>query len=368
MTKRHCRWGILGTAGIARKNWRAIRNSGNGTLVGVASRTADRAAQYIDECQSDCPHPQKPEPIAGYDALLDRTDIDAVYIPLPTGIRKEWVIRAAEAGKHVLCEKPCGRDALEVAELLDVCRTANVQFMDGVMFMHTARLQKMREVLDDGASIGEIRRISSRFSFRAPDGFLQTNIRASGELEPLGCLGDLGWYNIRLALWAMNYQLPLEVTGRILAAHRREDSADSVPIEFSGELIFAGGASSGFFCSFLATHDQMAAISGTKGYLHLPDFVLPFNGDETVFHLEQTDFVTRGTTFEKQRHARRIAAPEHSHGHADAQETNLFRRFGELALGGEPDPFWGEITLKTQQVIDACLVSARNGGASVTFE
>jgi predicted dehydrogenase len=367
MTQKLCRWGILGTAGIARKNWRAILNSGNGTLVGVASRTADRAAQYINECQQDCPHPKTPEPIAGYDRMLDRSDIDAVYVPLPTGIRKEWVIRAAEAGKHVLCEKPCGRDAVEVAEILDACQRANVQFMDGVMFMHTARLQKMREVLDDGKSVGEIRRISSRFSFRAPDGFLESNIRASGELEPLGCLGDLGWYNIRLALWAMKYEMPVEVTGRILAAHRRSDSAESVPIEFSGELVFAGGASCGFFCSFLATHDQMSAISGTKGYLHLPDFVLPFNGTETVFNTEQTEFLMRGTTFEKQRHAQRFASDEHSHGHPDAQETNMFRRFAELALGGQPDPVWGQVTLKTQQVIDACLVSARNDGAPVTL-
>jgi predicted dehydrogenase len=165
----------------------------------------------------------------------------------------------------------------------------------------------------------------------------------------------------------MNYEMPREVSGRILAAHRRGDSAESVPIEFSGELVFPGGASSGFFCSFLATHDQMAAISGTKGCLHLPDFVLPFNGNETVFHVEQTEFLMRGTTFEKQRHPRRFASAEHSHGHPDAQETNLFRRFGELALGGRPDPSWGQIALKTQQVIDACLFSARNDGATVTL-
>jgi predicted dehydrogenase len=366
MTDTRCRWGILGTAGIARKNWRAIGNTGNGTLVAVASRTADRAAQYIAECQAEAPFPRSPEPIGGYEQLLARKDIDAVYIPLPTGIRQEWVIRAAAAGKHVLCEKPCGRNAAEVAAILDACRRANVQFMDGVMFMHTRRLQSMRDVLDDGASVGEIRRISSRFSFRAPDDFLQTNIRVSNELEPLGCLGDLGWYNIRFALWAMNYEMPKEVTGRSLVEHGRGDSSASVPIEFSGELVFAGGASSEFFCSFLATHDQMAAISGTKGYLHLPDFVLPFAGDETVFHVEQTQFIVRGCTFEKQRHARRVVVAEHSHGHPDAQETNLFRRFGDLALSGKPDPFWGEIALKTQQVVDACLKSARNGGAPVS--
>ena len=108
-----CRWGILGTANIARKNWRAIRNSGNSTLTAVASRDAAKARKFIDECQADVPFPTAPVP-CGYDELLARKDVDAVYIPLPTGIRREWVVKAAMAGKHVLCEKPCGVNAADV--------------------------------------------------------------------------------------------------------------------------------------------------------------------------------------------------------------------------------------------------------------
>src|SRR6185369_7862941 len=103
-----CRWGILGTANIARKNWKAIRNAGNSTVVAVASRDRARAQTYIDECQAHVPFAPAPAACGSYAELLDRRDVDAVYIPLPTGVRKEWVIRAAEAGKHVLCEKPCG--------------------------------------------------------------------------------------------------------------------------------------------------------------------------------------------------------------------------------------------------------------------
>jgi predicted dehydrogenase len=72
--------------------------------------------------------------------------VDAVYIPLPTGLRKEWVLRAAAAGKHVLCEKPCGLSLAEVREMTDACRENRVQFMDGVMFMHNPRMRRLREL------------------------------------------------------------------------------------------------------------------------------------------------------------------------------------------------------------------------------
>ena len=98
MTDGICRWGILGTAQIARKNWLAIRNASNATLAAVASRSTGRAEAYIGECQSAAPFAEAPEAVGGYDRLLARDDIDAVYVPLPTGIRKQWVIRAAEAG------------------------------------------------------------------------------------------------------------------------------------------------------------------------------------------------------------------------------------------------------------------------------
>ncbi|MDA0285010.1 MAG: Gfo/Idh/MocA family oxidoreductase, partial [Planctomycetota bacterium] len=118
MSNQTCRWGILGTAGISRKNWHSIRNSENATLVAVASRSSERAQQYIDECQRDVSQLPVPRAVGSYEELLTADDIDAVYVPLPTGIRAEWVIRAAEAGKHVLCEKPCGLDAAEVQRIL----------------------------------------------------------------------------------------------------------------------------------------------------------------------------------------------------------------------------------------------------------
>jgi predicted dehydrogenase len=358
-----CRWGILGTANIARKNWKAVRNAGNCRLVAVASRTAERARQFIDECQSNTPHAPAPRALGSYEELLQCNDVDAVYVPVPTGIRKEWVVRAAAAGKHVLCEKPAGTNAGEVREMLDVCRKNRVQFMDAVMFMHSTRLSSMRASLDDGSSVGRLTRIATQFSFSGDAEFFQKNIRVSHELEPLGCLGDLGWYNIRFILWAMNFQLPQRVTGHLLATHCRPDSILPVPTDFSGELFFPGGVSAAFYCSFVAETQQWANISGTKGYLHVDDFVLPWYGSELGFEVTRPLYDVRGCDFNMQSRSRRVIVNEYSNSFAPSQESNMFRTFASHVLSGQVDQRWGEIAMKTQQVLDACLASASNGTA-----
>lgn len=352
------RWGILGAATIARKNWLAILNSGNGIIRAVASRDADRAQQWIDENQSQHPFSECPEAVAGYETLLAREDIDAVYIPLPTGVRKQWVIAAAKAGKHVLCEKPCGATGADVEEMVAVCREAGVQFMDGVMFMHSDRLPALRRVLDDGESLGTLRRIASQFSFLAPEDFLAGgNIRVNSDLEPLGSLGDLGWYTIRFTQWAMNWEMPKAVSGRII-----NQTETGVPIEFSADLIYESGPTASFYCSFLTEHQQWANISGTKGNIDLRDFVLPYYGNELEFTVANAHFETDLCEFRMERHDTRHAVSEYANSHANAQETKLFRTFAELAASGQPDDHWPRIALQTQQILNACLDSARDGG------
>ena len=360
-----CRWGILSTADIARKNWHSIVNSGNGQIVAVASRTIDKAQQFINGCQASAPAPITVAAVGSYDELLGRTDVDAVYIPLPTGIRTGWVIKAAQAGKHVMVEKPCGVTAADVQKMIDACKASGVQFMDGVMFMHSARLGAMRKVLDDGASVGTIRRIVSHFSFCADESWVQSNIRASSQLEPAGCLGDLGWYTIRIILWAMNYEMPIEVSGRILNGMKRVDSADVVPMEFQGEMHFANGVSATFFNSFRANQQQWAHVSGTKGYLEIDDFVLPYFGNEVSFDVGNHAFAAHGCYFNLEKHLQTHLLREYSNNAENAQETALFRNFGELVLSGKRDAFWPEVALKTQLILDAALKSARAGGGAV---
>ncbi len=184
MAEQLCRWGILGTAGIARKHWRAVRSTSNTTIQAVASRSIESAQRFIDECQVDVPYPHPVAAVAPYEALLQRDDIDAVYIPLPTAMRHHWVIKAAEAGKHVLAEKPAAVDATQLKEMLHACKQHNVQYMDGVMFMHSARLPMIRRLLDDPKNVGKLRRMASQFSFCSNQEFRTQNIRVDSRLEP----------------------------------------------------------------------------------------------------------------------------------------------------------------------------------------
>ena len=366
-----CRWAFLGTAGIGRKNWQSVHRAGNARLVAVGSRDVAKARVFIDECQCSVPVEHLPEAVAGYEAVLARDDVDAVYLPLPTGARAEWAIRAAEAGKHVLIEKPCGTSVAEVEAIVAACRQAGVQFMDGVMFLHSGRLDAIRGRLADGAGgVGSIRRIASQFSFRAPEGFLTSDIRVRSDLEPLGCLGDLGWYSIAFTLWALAPRAPIAVTGRVVAAAAAPQSPRPVPVEFAGEILFAGAGSdppiaTSFFCSFLVAHQQWAHVSGTRGSLRIDDFVLPYCGDTASFTVSHPDFLLDGCDFRMERHEEVVTVAEHSHSHASAQEARMFRDFSALVLSGQPDPRWPEISLAVQRVMMACVESAAAGGREV---
>ena len=364
-TPSHCRWGILSTALIARKNWQAILDAGNASLVAVASRDKARSVQFISECQADVPHPQLPEACGSYDELLARTDVDALYIPLPTGMRKEWVIRAAEAGKHVLVEKPVGTNADDVREMIAACERNRVQFMDGTMFMHSRRLLRLREVLDDRERIGDIRRMALHFSFAGGDEFIRGNIRTHAALEPLGCLGDLGWYCARFALWTMRFEMPQQVTGRIHSEVAQDAGLATVPREMSGELLFKDGISASFHTSFVSENAEWANISGTKGSVFVSDFVLPFSGAATRFTVRQPEFVVDGCRFNMHERRTEERMDEPSNNAPGAQEANMIRAFSALVLEGRLDPHWPETALKTQRVLDACLASARSGSTAV---
>ena len=364
MSKQTCRWGILSTADIAKKNWQAIWNAENATLAGVASRDKSRASAFIESCQSQRMFDPPPQAFGSYDALIESNDVDAVYVPIPTGLRKEWAIKAARNGKHVLLEKPCSPCAGDLAEIIAACQENHVHFMDGVMLMHGPRIPEMRKLLDDGETVGEIRRICAAVSFQGGDDFVADNIRGKKDLEPQGCLGDLGWYTIRIILWAMNWQMPHSLSARF---HRTSspDKTTAVPLEVSAELYFDDGVTASFYNSFVTHMQQWFVIAGTKGYLRSDDYMLPRVSYEQSFETVKAEFVKFGLDMMMEHYTQRHAFPEYGSGQRNAQETNLIRNFSANVLNGNLETRWADYSLKTQTVLDACMASGAADGSLV---
>ena len=224
------------------------------------------------------------------------------------------------------------------------------------MFMHSERLTKIKEVIKE---LGELKRITSHFSFLGSGDFAESNIRTSSELEPLGCVGDLGWYNIRFALWVMDFQMPQQVIGRFLKQHQRGDCSDSVPIEIEGELHFEGGVTAAFYNSFVSGYEQWANISGTEGYLSVQDFVNPFAGPSTKFQMQHPARPVDERDFAMLENGKTIVVDQPGSSGPHSQETNLFRNFGSTVLSGQVDEHWPNISLHTQKIADAVVASAR---------
>lgn len=362
-----CRFGILGAAGIARKNWKAIHLSGNARVTAVASRRPEAARQFIQSCSEEVPLAVCPNAFGSYQQLLDSDSVDAVYVPLPTGLRHEWVIKAAEAGKHVIGEKPAAVSVSQLEEMLDACRQHGVQYMDGVMFMHSQRLPLIQKLTDSQSEIGQMRRMASQFCFSGDQEFARGNIRVHSNLEPLGCLGDLGWYCIRIFEALKKHQMPVEVRGRLLSVLQGDSSSAPVPAEFSGELIFEDGVSATFYCSFQTQHQQWVHVSGTEGYLRVDDFVLPYRGAELAVHSGRDHFLIDNCTFSMEHHPKRWAVSEYDAGHSTAQEVRMIRAFSEAVLSRRLNPLWPQWALRTQKIMDACYESSLKGGTPVVL-
>jgi len=286
--------------------------------------------------------------MGSYEELIESPNVDAVYLPLPTALRREWVLRAAAAGKHVLCEKPCGVNAAEMQEMISACKKNRVQFMDGVMFMHSPRMNRLRKVLDDGKSVGLIKRITSNFSFRMAENVYDSNIRINSDLEPAGCVGDLGWYNIRFTLWAMNWRMPREVRGHILAERSAGKGLAPVPMEYSAEWIFDDDTSASFYCTFLAQYQNWVHVSGQKGWLLVPNFVHGANSHEQTFELNNENVQVKCCK----------CWGRHNKSEEYSQHACMMRNFANQIRSGKLNEDWPMWALKTQQMADACLKAA----------
>lgn len=250
------RWGVLGVAGIATKKViPAMQRAKNCEIVGIASRDADRAAEAATRLGIARHY-------GSYQALLDDPEIEAVYIPLPNNLHAEWTLRAAAAGKHVLCEKPLAMNSDEAAKMVAACADAGVMLMEAFMYRHHPSWVKTRELVAEGR-IGELRAIQGIFAYNNTD---PANIRNVVELGG-GALMDIGCYPINVARMMFGAE-PASVQAAI---HR--DPVFGTDILTSAVLTFGGGQAS-FICSTQLEPDQRIHLLGSEGRLLVE---VPFN-------------------------------------------------------------------------------------------
>ena len=345
--EKKCRFGIFGTAKIAHKMIRAINKSTVALVTAIGSRDPLKArewarSQSLDDNVVCCL----------YSELVEATNVDCVYIPLPCALRKEWAIASAKAGKGVLIEKPTAMSVEELKEIIAACNENNVQFMDNTHFSHHSRLVEMKRFLSSGA-IGPIVRINNSFSFFGDESFQRNNIRTNKELEPFGCLGDLSWYCIRFCLWAMDLDLPISAK-----AKASRWSTGGAPIDTVCELTFANGVQAHFDSSFVTAFRQSAEIAGTKGTLSLSDFVISRGPESAEFKTVVDPDLDE--------HHERVKGTEVTHEVLNCnQEVVLIKNFCYHILAKTIDPSWAELSLKTQIVLDALMSSIQKDGAVV---
>ena len=324
MQRQEVRWGILGTANIAAGVGQAMAAAQGAELVAVASRDGERARSWGAARGLERTY-------GSYEALLQQEDIEAVYIPLPPSLHMEWTIKAAERGKHVLCEKPLAVDSVQARAMVSACEANQVQLMDGVMWVHHRRTEMMKEDMDSGA-LGKLRRVTAAFSFNW-DEIPQDNIRVKKELGG-GALGDLGYYCVRAILWALA-DLPVSV----YAAARFHGGVD---FNLCGLLWFEGGRTASFDCGFDTASRRWFEVAGTRKSLVCDDFVVPADPEQSRYWIHGKG----GDQIE-----RRVKGP--------AQTVRMIERFSEIVRSGALEERWPREALDTMRVCDALLESAR---------
>jgi xylose dehydrogenase (NAD/NADP) len=264
------KWGIISTADINRKLIPGAKESPKVDVVAVASRDQARADAYAGEWEIERAY-------GSYDSLLADPDIEAVYISLPNTMHCEWSIRALEAGKHVLCEKPLSRHPGEVEAAFDAAERTGRLLSEAFMYRHNPQTKKVRSLLDEGA-IGELRLVRSAFSYTLYD---EDNIRLRTDLEG-GSLMDVGCYCV-----SGSRLLGGEPETAYGQAWFGPSGTDWI---FGGTLRFPGNVIALFDCgTAMPERDELEAI-GSEGSLFLDD---PWHCKEPVIELHRDGAVER---------------------------------------------------------------------------
>jgi xylose dehydrogenase (NAD/NADP) len=241
------RWGLLSTARINRRLIPAMRSARRTELVAVASRSQASADAYAAEWKI-------PRALGSYRALLDDPDIDAVYISLPNSLHADWTVRAAQAGKHVLCEKPLALSVADCDRVIAAANSAGVVVAEAIMYLYHPLLAEARRLAHSGA-LGEVGFARGSFSFILDN---PRNVRWMPELGG-GALWDIGIYPVSFCRWILGEP------ERVFAWQTLTDGG--VDAATAGVLHFPGGQTATFDCSFRQTFRTQVEVSGSEAAL-----------------------------------------------------------------------------------------------------
>lgn len=322
---RALRWGFVGTGVIAESMANTIALTERAELVAVCSRRLETAETFAARHNVS-------RSFDSWEAMCASDEIDAVYVANPTGVREEVCICAAENRKHVLGEKPFA-SLSSLKRIVEACRRREVAFMDATHLVHHPRTLSIQQRQD--ALLGWPWSVCSAFLFEFHD---HSNIRYDPVLEPMGALGDAGWYNMRAAVEFLSPEADLV---SVSASLRREPATGAV-IAASGLLSFDDGSTSTWNCGFDCGSAIMdLRIAGTHGSIYIDDFLS--QSDDNSGH-----YLSRKGGWAADAIDETIVVP------SSLPASALM--FEDMAAAANDDSLrehWMKVSLKTQQLLDA---------------
>jgi xylose dehydrogenase (NAD/NADP) len=324
------RWGFLSTARINQRVLKGARRSEEIEVTAVASRDRARAESYAREHGIERAH-------GSYEALVADPEVDAVYISLPNSLHVEWTIKALEARKHVLCEKPLTRRPEEAERAFDVAEREGLLLMEGFMYRHNPQTRRLKELVMGGA-IGGVRLVRASFSFTVT---AAADIRLAAEYEG-GALMDVGCYCVSGARLLAGE--PERVSGE------QALNADGVDLRFAGVLRFQGDVMVHFDCALDVPYRAELEVVGDEGTIVVPD---PWIVSEPRI------LVRRGGSIEE---ASTQEVPVEKINHYQLELENL-----SAAIRGETEPLLGRADAVAQARALAALYRSANESRVVTL-
>jgi predicted dehydrogenase len=318
--KQTIRFGVLGTGRITRRLVADLQSTPDVSVEVIGSRSRERAEWFASQYGIA-------NPVEGYENVLLRDDLDAIYIALPPSLHAEWCVRAAEQGKTLLCEKPLAVNSAQALEIVQACQQHRVRWLDATGWLHHRRTQEMLSWASSGR-LGKLCHLTSAVSFYRP--FQSDEHRLDADLGG-GCLLDLGWYAAGLSC-RFTERTPRRVFADWIVERQ-------VPIRVTASMWFEDDITATFSCGYDTATRKWFEVAGSEASVICDDFTRPWADRKTRFWVHQADGSVESLEY------------------SDRQEQRMI----ETLVGDQPLESYQSQAFRTQVVLDALKQSAESG-------